>query len=148
MGREAAEVRGVIEDTTKAAHRSAEAVSALARQVEQITQSQQGIVSMTQGSHAAVARARDAVEGVGAVLSAMLDVPASTLSFHLKELIHAQLVTVERDGRSLIVASLDHNQLAELYTVRTELEGLVDRLGPLSMPSEGDPERFSRAMNK
>lgn len=35
-------------------------------------------------------------------LSAMLDVPASTLSFHLKELIHAQLVTVERDGRSLI----------------------------------------------
>ncbi len=29
-----------------------------------------------------------------------------------------------RDGRSLIVASLDHNQLAELYVVRTELEGL------------------------
>ncbi len=26
-----------------------------------------------------------------------------------------------RDGRSLIVASLDHNQLAELYTVRAEL---------------------------
>ena len=25
-----------------------------------------------------------------------------------------------RDGRSLIVASLDHNQLAELYAVRTE----------------------------
>ena len=35
-------------------------------------------------------------------LSATLDVPASTLSFHLKELIHADLVTVERDGRSLI----------------------------------------------
>jgi DNA-binding FadR family transcriptional regulator len=33
-----------------------------------------------------------------------------------------------RDGRSLIVASLDHNQLAELYTVRTELEGLAARL--------------------
>ncbi len=30
-----------------------------------------------------------------------------------------------RDGRSLIVASLDHNQLAELYTVRAELEGLA-----------------------
>ena len=72
MGREAAEVRGVIEDTTKAAHRSAEAVSALARQVEQITQSQQGIVSMTQGSHAAVARARDAVEGVGREVTAIV----------------------------------------------------------------------------
>ncbi|MEC9310977.1 MAG: GntR family transcriptional regulator, partial [Pseudomonadota bacterium] len=33
-----------------------------------------------------------------------------------------------RDGRSLIVASLDHNQLAELYIVRTELEGLAARL--------------------
>lgn len=35
-------------------------------------------------------------------LSAMLDVPASTLSFHLKELIHAELASVERDGRNLI----------------------------------------------
>ena len=33
-----------------------------------------------------------------------------------------------RDGRSLIVASLDHNQLSELYVVRTELEGLAARL--------------------
>ncbi|WP_226780505.1 GntR family transcriptional regulator [Oceaniglobus trochenteri] len=33
-----------------------------------------------------------------------------------------------RDGRSLIVASLDHNQLAELYVVRTELEGLAAQL--------------------
>lgn len=33
-----------------------------------------------------------------------------------------------RDGRSLIVASLDHNQLAELYTVRAELEGLAASL--------------------
>jgi ArsR family transcriptional regulator len=35
-------------------------------------------------------------------LSATLDVPASTLSFHLKELMHADLVTQERDGRNLI----------------------------------------------
>ncbi len=33
-----------------------------------------------------------------------------------------------RDGRSLIVASLDHNQTAELYVVRSELEGLAARL--------------------
>ena len=33
-----------------------------------------------------------------------------------------------RDGRSLIVASLDHSQLAELYVVRSELEGLAARL--------------------
>ena len=35
---------------------------------------------------------------------------------------------LSRDGRSLIVASLDHNQLAELYAVRAELEGLAARL--------------------
>jgi ArsR family transcriptional regulator, arsenate/arsenite/antimonite-responsive transcriptional repressor len=35
-------------------------------------------------------------------LSATLDVPASTLSFHLKELSHSGLVTQERDGRHLI----------------------------------------------
>ncbi len=35
---------------------------------------------------------------------------------------------LERDGRSLIVASLTHSQLAELYVVRRELEGLAARL--------------------
>ena len=67
-----------------------------------------------------------------------------------------------RDGRSLIVASLDHNQLAELYTVRTELEGLAARLAARhaspeevrvlkSMVAEdrallgGDPKALSRA---
>lgn len=34
-------------------------------------------------------------------LSAMLDIPGSTLSFHLKELVHADLVSVEREGRNL-----------------------------------------------
>ena len=44
----------------------------------------------------------------------------------LQRLETQQLLT--RDGRSLIVASLDHNQLAELYVVRAELEGLAARL--------------------
>lgn len=35
-------------------------------------------------------------------LSTTLDVPASTLSFHLKGLTYAGLVTQERDGRHLI----------------------------------------------
>ncbi|MCK0166017.1 GntR family transcriptional regulator [Jannaschia sp. S6380] len=33
-----------------------------------------------------------------------------------------------RDGRSLIVATLGHDQMAELYAVRTELEALAARL--------------------
>ncbi len=34
-------------------------------------------------------------------LSSMLGIPGSTLSFHLKELVHAGLLSVERDGRNL-----------------------------------------------
>ena len=66
-----------------------------------------------------------------------------------------------RDGRSLIVASLDHNQLAELYVVRTELEALAARLAARHATAEevrvlrdmveddrkllGDPGALSRA---
>lgn len=67
-----------------------------------------------------------------------------------------------RDGRSLIVASLDYNQLAELYAVRSELEGLAARLAARhATPEEqrllqamvaddralvgGDPRLLSRA---
>ena len=35
-------------------------------------------------------------------LSTLLDVPASTLSFHLKELMRSGLVTQERESRNLI----------------------------------------------
>jgi DNA-binding GntR family transcriptional regulator len=69
---------------------------------------------------------------------------------------------LSRDGRSLIVASLDHNQLAELYAVRTELEGLAARLAARHATEEemrvlrsmvnddlallgGDPRALSRA---
>jgi DNA-binding GntR family transcriptional regulator len=67
-----------------------------------------------------------------------------------------------RDGRSLIVATLDHNQLADLYVVRTELEGLAARLAARHATVEemrvlramlaedmaligGDPRALSRA---
>lgn len=66
-----------------------------------------------------------------------------------------------RDGRSLIVASLDHAQMAELYAVRQELEGLAARLAAQHAATEevavlhdmveqdrallGDPEALARA---
>jgi DNA-binding GntR family transcriptional regulator len=67
-----------------------------------------------------------------------------------------------RDGCSLIVATLDHNQLADLYAVRTELEGLAARLAARHATDEeirvlrgmveddralvgGDPRVMSRA---
>ena len=43
---------------------------------------------------------------------------------------------LSRDGRSLIVASLDHNQMAELYAVRGALEGLAAELAAQHAASE------------
>ncbi|MGC9418208.1 MAG: GntR family transcriptional regulator [Rhodovulum sp.] len=49
-----------------------------------------------------------------------------------------------RDGRSLIVASLTHDQMAELYVVRAELEGLAARLAARHATAE--EVRVLRAM--
>lgn len=66
-----------------------------------------------------------------------------------------------RDGRSLVVASLSHDQMGELYVVRAELEGLSARLAAQhAAPEEvrvlqqmvkadhallGDPQALARA---
>ncbi|WP_439138474.1 GntR family transcriptional regulator [Roseicyclus sp.] len=66
-----------------------------------------------------------------------------------------------RDGRSLIVASLDHAQMAELYAVRQELEALAAKLAAQHAAMEeiqvlremvdadrallGDPQALARA---
>jgi methyl-accepting chemotaxis protein len=65
IGREAAEVRGVIDDTQKLSVRQAQAVATLATQLRDITQAQDGIGTHTRSSLAAVAQAREAVEAVG-----------------------------------------------------------------------------------
>lgn len=49
-------------------------------------------------------------------LAATLDVPGSTLSFHLKELMHAGMVSQERDGWNLIYrSSLDRMNALLVY---------------------------------
>jgi DNA-binding transcriptional ArsR family regulator len=63
------------------------------------------LAALAQGMRLRVFRALIGVAPRGMTpgeLSATLDVPGSTLSFHLKELMHAGLVTQERDGRHLI----------------------------------------------
>jgi methyl-accepting chemotaxis protein len=65
MGREAAEVRGLIEDTQKASTRQAQTLTALEGQVHEITRAQDAISQASDGSLGAVERARMAVEEVG-----------------------------------------------------------------------------------
>ena len=59
-------------------------------------------------------------------LAAKFGVSRTPIREALQRLETQSLLT--RDGRSLIVASLDHTQMAELYVVRGELEGLAARL--------------------
>jgi methyl-accepting chemotaxis protein len=72
LGREAAEVRGVMDDTQQRSGRQAEALAALASQVQQVTQSQAGIATASQDSLDAVQCARRAVEDVGAEVNAIV----------------------------------------------------------------------------
>ena len=92
-------------------------------------------------------------------LSRELDIGRTPIREALQRLETQSLL--ERDGRSLIVATLDHNQMAELYVVRRELEGLAARLAARHATDEevrvlqemvtaddalvGDPVALSRA---
>ena len=53
------------------------------------------------------------------VLAEQLDVARNTLSFHLKELAHAGLVTTEQQGRNLIYRA-DYAHMNELLGYLTE----------------------------
>jgi methyl-accepting chemotaxis protein len=78
MGREAAEVRGVMEDTQKVSARQAQTLNKLAGQVHEITKAQDAISEVSHGSQSAVERARKAVEdvgnGVGGIVSTLREV--------------------------------------------------------------------------
>ena len=65
IGRESAEVRGLIDDTSKASERSAKAVASLGSQVKDINGAQGSIGAASSAGLDAVQRVRVAVEGVG-----------------------------------------------------------------------------------
>jgi methyl-accepting chemotaxis protein len=65
IGRESAEVRGLLDDTSQASQRGVLAVSALTTQVKDINAAQSGIGATSNAGLGAVERVRVAVEGVG-----------------------------------------------------------------------------------
>ena len=52
-------------------------------------------------------------------IATLLDVPPSSLSFHLKELAHAQLVTSRQEGR-FVIYSADFQNMNQLVGYLTE----------------------------
>jgi methyl-accepting chemotaxis protein len=72
LGRDAAEVRGAIDDAIKAAGAQAQQVQALGRQLGEITQGQHAIVKETDAGAQAVERARSAIHTVGGEVSGIV----------------------------------------------------------------------------
>ena len=73
MGRDAAEVRGLLDDTQKASASQERAMATLTHQLHEITRSQQVIGDETRESLDAVSRARHAVEEVGREVAGIVD---------------------------------------------------------------------------
>jgi methyl-accepting chemotaxis protein len=81
IGHESAEVRGLLDDTTKASERGLAAVASLASQVADVHSAQSGIESTSSAGVGAIDRVRIAVESVGRevgdVMSTLRDVAAA-----------------------------------------------------------------------
>jgi methyl-accepting chemotaxis protein len=73
LGREAAEVRGVLDDTHKIATQQAQALQALAQQLQEVVRAQGAIDEETRNGLQAVAQVGDAVQGIGTEVSGIVE---------------------------------------------------------------------------
>lgn len=73
LGKDAAEVRGLIDDSAQVSQREAQAMQSLAQQVHEVQRAQDGIAQRTGASREAVERARGAVEQIGNEVGAIVD---------------------------------------------------------------------------
>jgi len=161
IGREAAEVRGLLDDTTKTSERSAQGVAALADQVKSITRAQDGIGSVSNTSLEAVERVRGAVDEVGREVSAIVstlrevsDAAASITKIALQTRLVAFNASVEAKrageaGRGFgVVADAVKDLAAKVESSSKEimrtigvLDGRIDALAKEIRFREGDAEQ-------
>jgi methyl-accepting chemotaxis protein len=171
LGREAAEVRGVMDDTQQRSSRQAEALAALASQVQQVTHSQTSIATASQDSLDAVQRARRAVEDVGVEVNAIVaslrqvsEAAAGITQIALQTRLVAFNASVEAKrageaGRGFGVVAdavkdlatrVESSSKAILSTVN-ELDGRIETLSDEIRPAEtagrvGEPGTVHRAL--
>ena len=72
IGREAAELRGLLDETAEASKRGVQAMATLSGQIGDITATQDKIGKVSAGGHSAIERVRHAVEGVGSEVGAVV----------------------------------------------------------------------------
>jgi methyl-accepting chemotaxis protein len=141
LGREAAEVRGVIADTNQVAAAQAQAVNALAQQLQEVTRVQELIGDHTRAGVDAVARARHAVEAVGVEVAGIVetlrrvaDAAGQITQIALQTRLVAFNATVEAKrageaGRGFgVVADAVKDLAAKVETSSKEIMGTVGHL--------------------
>ncbi len=159
MGREAAEVRGLLEDTQAASARGAQTLSALAGQVREITKAQDAISKVSQDSLGSVGLARQAVEDVGTgvtgivtTLKEVSDAADSITKIALQTRLVAFNAAVEAKhageaGRGFaVVADAVKDLAAKVETSSKQITGTIALLGEriealareIRMPGEHD----------
>ncbi len=73
VGRDAAEVRGAMEDTQKVVQLQAQAMNALSAQLVEVQSAQGAIANATEASLQAVAHAREALQGISSEVNGIVD---------------------------------------------------------------------------
>ena len=168
IGREAAQVRGIIDDTTRQSARQAQALRELAERVGEITRSQHGIAQVSTQGLQATARARQAVQAIGdevggivASLRQVLDAAGTISQIALQTRLVAFNASVEAGrageaGRGFgvvadavkdLAARVDASSRDIMGTV-TELDGRIEALSQEIRQREGAAKKgaFQQAL--
>jgi DNA-binding transcriptional ArsR family regulator len=103
-----------------------------------------GLSSLAQETRLAVYRllVKQGREGLSAgTIAEALEVPASSLSFHLIQLAHAGLINQERRSRQLIYSANYERMNALLAYLTENCCGGASRASPCDIPSRDEGER-------
>jgi ArsR family transcriptional regulator len=108
------------------------------------------LAALAQESRLAIFRLLVAVgpEGIAASkIAEQLEVPSSSLSFHLKELSHADLIVARQDGR-FIIYSANFGAMNDLIGFLTESCCGGNPCGPAFLPKAATKKTATKPMSK
>ncbi|MFG6487366.1 methyl-accepting chemotaxis protein [Roseateles sp. BYS78W] len=168
VGRDAAEVRGALEDTQRVVQAQGEAMQALARQLNEIGQAQAAIAAATAESAGAVQRARGAlgvvggeVAGIASTLAQVSDAAAEITKISLQTRLVAFNAAVEAKhagdaGRGFAVVAEAVKALASqveasskaIIGAVTSLQERIDRFSSELVEVPGKPSQIHAAFHE
>lgn len=105
------------------------------------------LAALAQTSRLSVFRLLVSAAPTGALpseIAAQLEIPANTLSFHLKALLHADLASMEQQGRNVRYrANLEHMQQLLGYLTENCCSGDISQCAPAFGPAKPKRKKAS-----